>query len=126
MQVVSDFVTAVQQGNQEVLAKLLHPEIKWEQPGNNAISGIKQSNTEVFQMVGSMYEITQGSLLLAEIKSIAVHGNTAACLLRFTGTRPGAELDVDNIDVYTVKDGKITGAKIFSADPEQEDLFWQR
>jgi ketosteroid isomerase-like protein len=33
-------------------------------------------------------------------------------------------LDTDNIDVYTVEDGKIVAAKIYMEDVEQEDAFW--
>jgi ketosteroid isomerase-like protein len=124
LKIVREFVTAVQQGDQATLGALLHPDIQWHQPGNNRLSGIKRSNMEVFQMVGGMYEVSQGTLALTDIKFVAVNGNSAACLLHFKAQRAGATLDVDNVDVYTVENGQIVEAKIYSEDIGQEDVFW--
>ena len=126
LQVVSEFVQAVQQVNQEKLAALLHPSIQWDQPGNNRFSGLKTSSAEVFQMVGGMFEVSQNSFALTDIKILAVNGNSAACALHFKASRPGAELDTDNIDVYTVEDGKIVAARVYATDLEHEDAFWGR
>ncbi len=46
-QVATEFLTAVQQINTEKLGALLHPDVIWSQPGNNSISGIKQSSRSV-------------------------------------------------------------------------------
>lgn len=123
--VVTTFLTAVQQGNTEKLGTLLHPEVQWEQPGNNRFSGIKKNITEVFQMVGGMFEVSANTLALTNIQVVAVNGNGVACLIHWNAAQPtGKILNVDNIDVYTVENGKITSAKIYSADLSQEDDFW--
>ncbi|SDG44754.1 nuclear transport factor 2 family protein [Chitinophaga filiformis] len=124
-QVVTQFLTAVQQGDNQTLAALLDTTIEWDQPGNNRFSGIKSNVTEVFQMVGGMFEVTGNTLRLAEIKSVTTNGNSVACLIRWTATKPGGQqLDVDNTDVYTVTGGRIVKARIYSADITQEDNFW--
>ncbi len=124
-QVVTEFLTAVQQVNTEKLGALLHADVKWSQPGNNSISSIKQSSAEVFQMVGKMFELSANTLKLAEIKSISVNGNKVACLLNWKAAHPtGNALDIDNIDVYTVVNGKITEVEIFTVDEAQENQFW--
>jgi ketosteroid isomerase-like protein len=126
-QVVTAFLTAVQQGNNEVLPTLLHPSIQWSQPGNNILSGTKQSLPEVFAMVGKMFGLSANTLRLAEFKTLSTNGNKVACVLQWTATRPGGEsLDVANIDVYTVEDGQVIKAEIFTADEEAEDAFWGR
>jgi len=124
LQVVTDFVNAVQQVNLEKLGMLLHPDITWEQPGSNRFSGLKTSNGQVFQMVGGMFEVSQNTMSLSDIKTIAVNGDQASVVLTWKASRPGAELHTDNVDVYTVKDGKIVAAKIYAADIRQEDIFW--
>jgi ketosteroid isomerase-like protein len=124
-QTVSDFLMAVQQGDLEKLAMLIHPEVIWEQPGNSRISGTKHSSAEVFQMVGSMFALSGNTLTLSDIGPITVHGNHVACQLHWTASQvSGKELDVTNIDIYRVEEGKITGVKIYTADQQQEDLFW--
>ncbi len=123
--VVTEFLAAVQNGNNETLAALVSPEIKWEQPGNNQVSGLMTSAGEVFQMVGKMYELSDNSLRLAAIKSVTVNGSQVACLLQWTAAKAnGSRLDVENVDVYQVANGQIVGAKIFTADLEAENKFW--
>ncbi|MGZ3812558.1 MAG: nuclear transport factor 2 family protein [Mucilaginibacter sp.] len=123
--VVAEFLTAVQHGDNAKLAAILHPGVEWSQPGSNRLSGIKKSNTEVFQMVGKMFELSDRTLRLTDFKAISVNGNRVACLLHWNAAQPtGSVLDVDNIDVYTVENGQITKAEIFSADIAKEDQFW--
>ena len=125
MQVVREFLTAVQQGNQVKLGSLIHPNIEWSQPGNNRFSGTKKSSGEVFQMVGGMYAASENSLALTDIKVLTANGNSVACLVHWKAVQPnGGILDVDNIDVYTVENGQIVKAKVYSADVAQEDNFW--
>lgn len=125
MAVVKEFLNAVQTGNNEKLAAILHPDIQWVQPGDSRVSGIKKSGGEVFQMVGTMFAASANTLTLTEIKSVTAHGNSVACLIHWKAAQPtGKTLDVDNIDVYTVEDGKIVEAKIYSSDLSQEDDFW--
>lgn len=127
MQVVSEFLTAVQQGNQAKLASLIHPAIEWNQPGRNRFSGTKKSSTEVFQMVGGMFAATDNSLALTDVKVLTANGNSVACLVHWKAVQPnGGVLNVDNIDVYTVENGQITKAKVYSADVAQEDNFWMK
>lgn len=124
-QVVTNFLTAVQVGDLEQLNTLLHPDMEWVQPGNNRVAGLKRSSAEVFQMVGKMFELSANTLKLTDIKTISVNGNRVACLLHWNASQPaGGILDVDNIDVYTVDNGKIIKAEIFTADQEKEDQFW--
>ncbi|MEP6614422.1 MAG: nuclear transport factor 2 family protein [Mucilaginibacter sp.] len=123
--VVTKFLTAVQQGDNAKLAQLIHPDIIWSQPGSNCLSGTKHSNAEVFQMVGKMFELSANTLRLSNFKSISVNGNKIACLLHWNAAQPaGGILDIDNIDVYTVENGQITKAEIFTADEDGENRFW--
>ncbi|MCW3462024.1 nuclear transport factor 2 family protein [Chitinophaga nivalis] len=122
--VVNAFLTAVKAVNMEQLGALLHPDIIWEQPGHNRFAGTKKSIGEVFQMVGGMFAVSGNTMALTHTSTISVNGDQAAVVLHWTATRPGAVLDTDNVDVYTVNDGKIVAAKIYVSDPAQEDLFW--
>jgi len=125
MQVVRDFLTAVQQGDQAKLAASLHPNVEWDQPGNNRFSGVKKSSADVFKMVGGMFEASSNSLALTDVKVLTANGNSVACLVHWKAVQPnGGLLDVDNIDVYTVEKGQIVKAKVYSADLAQEDNFW--
>ena len=123
--VVSEFLTAVQTGNMEKVASMVHPEIIWSQPGANAVSGIKTSAAEVFEMVSKMFHHSNNTLALTDVKVLAQNGESVACLVHWKATQSaGRSLDIDNIDVYSIKDGRIRETTVYSADIEQENEFW--
>lgn len=123
--IVTDFLNAVQTGNNAQLAALLSQNIHWEQPGNNLVSGKKNSAAEVFGMVGKMFELSENSLRLTDIRSVTANGNEVACLLQWEASKSnGTKLKVENIDVYTVENGEIVSAKVFTSDIEAENSFW--
>jgi len=125
MNVVTEFLTAVQKGNTEKLGTLLHPEVKWSQPGDNLVSGFKKNVDEVFQMVGTMFGLSSNTLALTDIKVLAENGNSIACLIHWKAKHPsGMDLDLDNIDVYTVENGLISNVVVYSEDIDIENKFW--
>jgi uncharacterized protein len=76
-------------------------------------------------MVGKMFELSAMTVRLTAIKSITENQHQVACLLNWKASSPtGKELDVDNIDVYTVENGQIVKADIFTTDVEAENRFW--
>jgi ketosteroid isomerase-like protein len=125
IKLIETFLEAVQKVDMEQLVTLLEPDMRWSQPGNNLVSGYKQSAGEVFQMMGKMFALSANTLALAEVKVLAANSNQVACLLRWTATQPsGKKLDVENIDVYTIANGKIVEATVFTTDIDQENNFW--
>lgn len=76
-------------------------------------------------MVGGMFAASENTLRLTDIRTLSVNSNQVACSVHWKAVQPnGGILDVDNIDVYTVKDGQIINVTVFSADVMQEDNFW--
>jgi len=97
----------------------------WVQPGDSRVSGVKKSKTELMLMGKQMSELTARTLQLQDVQYIAPNGNTVVCLLHWKASQPtGHVLDVRNIDVYTIENGKIILARIYSDDIEAENAFW--
>lgn len=120
------FLSAIQQRDRETVTSMFHPDVRWSQPGNNRISGPKNSVTEVMQMGTDMAACAEQSLLLAHFDILAENGNSVVCLLHWIAETPsGKKLDVDNIDIYEVVDGKIVRGAVYSSDLAQEDAFFQ-
>jgi len=123
--VIKTFLTAYMEGDHEKFVSLVHPDVVWVQPGENSISGIKKSKVELLQMGAKMAELSARTLKLRDVKYFASNGNTIVCVLHWTATQPtGSILDVRNVDVYTVDNGIIILAKIYSEDIDQENAFW--
>jgi uncharacterized protein len=125
IQVVKEFLTAYMEHNGEKFTSLLHPDVIWVQPGDNRVSGVKKSKAELLQMGAKFAELSARTLKLVDVKYFSPVGNTVVCILHWTATQPtGGILDVKNIDVYTVENGKIILVKVFSEDILHEDRFW--
>ncbi|MEZ0607683.1 nuclear transport factor 2 family protein [Fibrella sp. WM1] len=112
--VVLNFLTAVQRGDRAQVAALLHPNVRWQQPGNNAISGLKTSREAVFAMSAHIHEHTARSYRITDISTLSTNGSSVAVRLHFSAASPVMVLDVDNIDVFTVQDGLITDVRVHS------------
>jgi ketosteroid isomerase-like protein len=124
--VAFEFLSAIQRRDRDTVTSLFHPDVEWSQPGNNRISGPKKSVTEVMQMGTDMAVCAEQTLVLTHFEILAENGNSIVCLLRWVAETPsGKKLDVDNIDIYEVVDGKIVRGTVYSADLAQEDAFFQ-
>jgi uncharacterized protein len=125
VQVVKEFFQAFGQRDHAKVSSLLHPEVVWIQPGNSRIAGVKRSREEVLLMGKQMSEISDKTIALAEIKFLNATGNSIACVLHWKAVQQtGSVLDVENVDIYTVENGKIVSVKVYSGDLIQEDKFW--
>lgn len=123
--VVKQFLTAYIAGDHQTFSALLHPDVVWVQPGDNRVSGVKKSKTELLQMGARMSELSARTLKLVDVKFYSAHGNTVVCILHWRAVQPtGLLLDINNIDVYSVEDGKIVMARIYSENIEKENEFW--
>ena len=125
LKITKEFLDAAQHLDHNKAEALLDPNVEWSQPGNNTVSGIKKNQDEFFKMIGDMIRLSDHTLKLTDIKVLAVNNNSVACLVHWNATQPpGGILNVNNIDVYTVENGKIKKVTVYSADIEQENKFW--
>jgi ketosteroid isomerase-like protein len=125
LKTVKLFFSAYQNGNSGKFSTLLDENIIWTAPGDNRISGIKKNRSEVLEMLRNMAVTSAGSVKLSHIRFFATGDNTIGCSLRWQAVQPiGRILDVLNIGVFTVENGKIKTAKLFSDNISAEDIFW--
>ena len=55
-----------------------------------------------------------------------LNGDWVAITLEFAGDANGIRLKQPGVDLIRVEGGKVVEIRLFSSDPEQEDLFWGR
>jgi ketosteroid isomerase-like protein len=123
--VVIEFLQAVKNRDHEKVVSLLDENVEWHQPGDNRISGIKMGRSSVMKMGKEMSDYTARTFTISEIKNLSANGNSVACILHLEAALPiGSLLDVENIDVYKIKDGKVVEVIVHSTDLEQENNFW--
>jgi ketosteroid isomerase-like protein len=100
--------------------------VVWHQPGANRFSGDHEGVSGVGALLGGMMEASQGSFQLTVTGSAMINGDLVALPVRFSGSRADASMDMDGIDLLTVRYGKIVEVHLFSSDGATEDAFWGR
>ena len=71
-----------------------------------------------------MMEATKGTFVLQPNGNMMYNGNFVAMPVHFSGTIDERKVDMTGIDLFDVKEGKITEVWLFSDDQEAEDAFW--
>lgn len=123
-QVIEAFSEALAKGDIPKAFSFFVPDVKWHQPGNNKFSGVKNNPDEIGAMFGSMMQCTEGSLVVAPNGPLMESGNLVASPVRFSATKESQSMDMGGIDLFEVKEGKITQVWLFSEDQQKEDDFW--
>lgn len=122
--VVASYLEALSKGDIPKAFSFFSSEAKWHQPGANQFSGIKNGTDEIVKMLGSMMEITKGSLVVKPNGNLMVNGSFVAMPVRFSGTINDRSIDMTGVDLFEIKKEKIVGVWLFSDDQEVEDGFW--
>ena len=123
-EVVVAYAEALGKGDVSAAFSFLSNEVIWRQPGTHQFAGIKNGTNEIGKMLGGMMEAAKGTFALMPNGNIMVNGNFVAMPVRFSATIGDRKIDMAGIDLFEVREGKITGVWLFSDDQEIEDTFW--
>jgi ketosteroid isomerase-like protein len=123
-EVVVAYAEALGKGDVPAAFSFLSTKAKWHQPGTHQFSGIKNGTDEIGKMLGGMMEAAKGTFALKPSGNVMVNGNFVVMPVRFSGTIGDRTIDMTGIDLFEVREGKITGVWLFSDDQEVEDTFW--
>ena len=123
--IVEAYLKALAEGNIPGLFSLFAPDVKWHQPGENKFSGIKNRLGEIGNMIGGMMQDAAGTLVVKPNGALMESDQLVACPVRFTAAKGSKKIDMTGIDLFEVKEGKITQVWLFSQDQRGEDAFWQ-
>lgn len=124
--IAKTYIKAVQNGDQATLGSIISPDVVWHQPGNNQFSGTHRGMANVGPMLGRMMEVSKGTFAISHADRYMLNGDWVAITLEFAGDANGIRLKQPGVDLIRVEGGKVVEIRLFSSDPEQEDLFWGR
>jgi ketosteroid isomerase-like protein len=110
-------------GDLDTIRELFADDIVWHSPGHNQISGDFRGMDEVLGQFGKIFELTGGSFKL-ELHDVLANDEHAVGLIRATGDVQGRHLDDNTVQLFHIRDGKVTESWIYPGDPEATDAFW--
>jgi len=95
----------------------------WHVPGGGPLAGEYRSWEEVVGLFTRSAQLTGGTESI-EVHDILANDEHGVALTRYTANREGKELDMRIVNVFHLKDGKITEVWDFMEDLRTYDEFW--
>ena len=110
-------------GDMETLTELFDQDATWHVPGEGPLSGNYSGREAIFGFFGQI-AVLSGGTFKAEPHDFLANDEHAVVLLNSTANREGKELNMNETNVYHIKDGKAFEAWTFSEDQRAIDEFW--
>jgi ketosteroid isomerase-like protein len=95
----------------------------WHVPGAGVMSGTYQGRREIFRFLARLPKLTDGTYQATFIDALASEERGAG-LYRARGEREGRTLDIDQVLLFTIRDGLVTEVLALPSDPAAFEAFW--
>jgi uncharacterized protein len=95
----------------------------WHVPGDGVMSGTYRGRSEIFRFLARLPKLTSGTYRSTVIDSLASEERGAG-LYRAQGEREGRSIDIDQLLLFTIRDGVVTEVLALPSDPAAFEAFW--
>jgi uncharacterized protein len=110
-------------GDVAAMTELLADDVVWHTPGRSSISGDQTGRDAVLQFFGKLAEDTGGTFKL-DVHDIVGNDEHVVVLADLSAEKEGRSLSTHGVNIFHVKDGKITEAWGAADDQYAADEFW--
>lgn len=114
---------AFQSGDMATLNELFADDIVWHSPGRNQMSGDFKGTDAVLEQFRKIFEVSGGTFKI-DIHDVLANDDHVVVLAHATAEREGRRLDDNNVQVFHVRDGKVTEQWLQPGDAYASDEFW--
>ena len=114
---------AFARGDMATLADVFAEDMVWHFPGNHPLAGDHKGRDAVFSILAKSGEMSGGTFNI-ELHDVLANDDHAVAIQLETGSRGGKQLNQLDVEVFHMKDGKITEWWSFAGDQRGEDAFW--
>lgn len=95
----------------------------WQVGGASRVAGTYRGRREIVRFLGSLPRLTDGTYA-SRLIDVLASDDRAAVLYRATGQREGRELDIDQLLLFTLRDGVVIEVLALPSDQKAFDTFW--
>ena len=114
---------AFAKGDMDTLNELFADDIVWHTPGKSPIAGDYKGKQEVFAFFGKIGELSGGTFKL-EIHEVLANDEHGVVLATSRGQRDGKRIEDNSVNVFHLRDGKVTEFWGHPGDQYATDEFW--
>jgi uncharacterized protein len=123
LDVVRRSFEAFQAGDAEALKKTYAPNVHFRATPAGKFTGDYRGISAVMEFFGQIAHESEGSFRVALV-DLAASGNRVFSLYKISGKRGGKTLDSADVAIFTLADGAVTEATIYSGDYPGAAAFW--
>jgi ketosteroid isomerase-like protein len=95
----------------------------WTVPGHGSMAGVYRGRDQIFRFLARLPKETGGTYS-SRLIDVLASDDRAAALYRAAGERKGRRLDLDQVLLFTVRDGLVAEVTALPSDPDAFDAFW--
>jgi ketosteroid isomerase-like protein len=95
----------------------------WIVPGSSVMAGIYRGRDEIFRFLARLPKLTNGTYRSTFVDALASEERGAG-LYRAQGEREGRSIDIEQVLLFTIRDGLVTEVLALPSDPGAFDAFW--
>jgi len=95
----------------------------WTVPGSGAMAGVHHGRDAILRFLARLPEETDGTYS-TRLDDVLASDERAAALYRAFGERRGRRLELDQVLLFTIRDGVVTEAVALPSDPDAFEEFW--
>lgn len=95
----------------------------WHVPGSGVMSGTYRGKHEIFRFLANLPKLTNGTYG-SRIVDVLASDERAAGLYRAFGERNGRRLELDQLLLFTIRDGLVHEVLALPTDPAAFEEFW--
>ncbi len=105
------------------LRELFAEDAVWLVGGRSVVARTYRGRREIIRFLGTLPKLTDGTYS-SRLIDVLASGERAAVLYRATGRREGRDLDIDQVLLFTLRDGVVTEVVALPSDQHAFDAFW--
>jgi ketosteroid isomerase-like protein len=110
-------------GDLETVFGLFADDVVWHNGGSNQLTGDYRGHDAVMAMFGKLLEVTGGTLQL-ELHDVLANDTHGTVLVTAHAERDGQPIDVREVNVWHLADGKATEFWVFAEDTAELDKMF--
>jgi ketosteroid isomerase-like protein len=115
---------AFSNGDTATLSELFDEEAVWHEAGSGQISGDFKGRDQILEMLAKATELAGGTLRL-DVHDVVANDNHVVGLHHTTATREGRHLDISEVLVFHLRDGRVIEAWHAASNLYAFDHFWE-
>ncbi|MQY07398.1 nuclear transport factor 2 family protein [Actinomadura macrotermitis] len=115
--------TAFAKGDMDLIRALLADDVVHRVPGRGPLCGVYRTAAEVLGFYVRLFELSGGTFR-TEPYAVMAGDDHGVALVHTRAARPGKVLDGRAVDVFRIRDGRITEIRSIAEDQYADDAFW--